>query len=302
MEKIYYKVISAEGFSPTQEFDYRPYLPTTENAGDWLPEIPNNKLLEKGYYVSQYWNMWYESGARIYIVDVRGVSKADNDAGVEKQICCSQIRLLRDVTDELLVDYPEIQTPSTIGKFNTGSFNTGNRNTGNYNTGNFNTGNSNTGNLNRGNFNTGDRNEGIDNVGDGNFGTGNVGCQNIGHSNTGSNNKGSYNSGDANVGFANSGSFNKGNRNSGKWNIGNRHSGFFNTGTPKLFMFNKPVENKAVSDIILPKYLNRPNCKEAFETASIDELKATLKLPNYDYAIFEEITGISRADFLRRIK
>jgi hypothetical protein len=39
----------------------------------------------------------------------------------------------------------------------------------------------------------------------------------------------------------------------------------------------------------------------AFENAKIEDLKKTLELPNFDYDIFEEISGISKADFQRRL-
>lgn len=300
MEEKYYKVISDDGKSPTKRFDYSPYLPSENGTpGKWLPEIPENKLFSDGYYVSKYWNMWYVPGAKIYEVEVEGVSRAEC-AGVEKQVCCSRIRLLKDVTANLVPTLPPAEFSDSENFANTGVGNTGKHNTGNWNCGDFNTGNRNTGSLNSGDFNTGDSNSGIDNVGDRNCGSGNVGCDNTGHSNTGNFNKGSYNSGDYNRGFANSGSFNVGNRNSGKWNIGNRNSGYFNTIPPKIFMFNKPVDVE-ISDIKLPKWLNFPNPPKAFERASVEEIEQTLNLPNFDYEIFERITGVSKSDFERKL-
>ena len=230
---------------------------------------------------------------------VEGVSRAEC-AGVEKQVCCSRIRLLKDVTADLVPTLLPAEISDSENFANTGVGNTGKHNTGNWNCGDFNTGNRNTGSLNSGDFNTGDSNSGIDNVGDRNCGSGNVGCDNTGHSNTGNFNKGSYNSGDYNRGFANSGSFNVGNRNSGKWNIGNRNSGYFNTIPPKIFMFNRPVDVE-ISDIKLPKWLNFPNPPKAFERASVEEIEQTLNLPNFDYEIFERITGVSKSDFERKL-
>ena len=300
MDEKYYKVIGADGKSPTTRFDYSDYLPESDGTpGKWLPEIPDSRLLSDGYYASKYWNMWYVEGARIYEVEMRGVCRGTG-AGVETQVCCAQIRLIRDATDALLSTLPACEFPQPKVSANTGVLNTGSRNTGNCNVGDFNTGNRNTGSLNSGDFNTGDRNSGMDNVGDGNFGTGNVGCENVGHSNTGSRNKGSYNSGSCNVGFANSGSFNIGNRNSGNWNIGSRHCGYFNTREPCAFMFDKPT-NLKFSEIRLPKWLNFPNPREAFETATSKEVEQTLALPNFDFQIFEKITGISKSDFTRKL-
>ena len=292
MDEKYYKVLGGECRSPCKQFDYSPYLPKGESAGEWLPLIENAKIASDGYYISKYWNMWYSKGARIYEVefDRRAESKV---FAVEDQICCGTIRLLKDVTDELV---PLLNDENC----NLGKSNTGTHNIGNFNVGERNTGNRNTGKLNSGDFNTGDNNTGIDNVGDKNVGSANVGSLNTGHSNTGDGNLGSYNSGHFNRGNCNSGSFNVGNRNSGKWNIGNRNTGFFNTRGAPFYMFDKPVENADASQVAIPAWLNNPEPKKSFESAPIGELKKTLELPNFDFDIFEKITGVSKADYERR--
>lgn len=297
MEKSekYYKVLSADLKSPSTAFDYSAYLPTESSFGAWLPEIKGARISKDGYYASRYWNMWYKPGDRIFEVECEGIVGQDV-CGVEKQICCSRMRLLRDVTALL----SKAVRDSSGSASNTGISNTGTGNIGDCNTGDFNAGSRNTGNLNAGDFNTGDSNEGIDNVGDRNRGSGNVGCGNCGHSNTGNGNIGSFNSGTRNIGNANSGNFNRGNRNVGSWNIGDCNIGFFNTLKQRAYMFNKPT-NLPQSGIILPKWLNFPDYRERFETAPIDEIKKTLELPNFDYAVFEEITGISKSDFERRL-
>ncbi len=289
MDEKYYKVLAEEALSPCTRFDYSPYLPKGNSAGDWLPKIENASLAEEGYYISKYWNMWYSKGARVYEVDFR-FSSSSPDSAVEDQICCGQIRLLRDVTDEVVQSIVD-------SNFNLASFNTGERNIGSHNTGERNLGNRNTGKLNSGSFNTGDGNTGIDNVGDFNKGSGNVGSRNKGHSNTGDFNVGSYNSGSHNVGNSNTGNFNVGNRNSGKWNIGNYNCGHFNIGNASPMMFGKPVAPDIFAKLILPKWLNKKDIKIAFEEASIQEVEKTLSLPNFDYDIFEKITGISKNDF-----
>lgn len=302
MAEKYYKVIAQSGLSPTKSFDYSRYLPKNGEAGEWLPEIKNAEIRKSGYYASKYWNMWYVEGARIYEVEVEGVEKSET-FGVEKQICCARMRLLRDVTEELLATLAPAETqPNAVQKrpYNTGIFNTGIGNTGSFNTGNFNTGNRNTGNLNRGDFNTGDSNSGIDNVGDNNDGSANVGCNNIGHSNTGNGNIGSFNTGDFNRGYANCGSFNKGNRNVGNWNIGSYNAGFFNTEDSCVRMFNKPT-NLKISEVKLPKWLNFRDAKSAFLKAENSEAEAALNLPNFDFEIFEKVTGISKSDFEKKL-
>ncbi len=283
MLEKYYKVIAQNSTSPTTEFDYTPYLPTSTEAGEWLPEITDAKIRGKGYYVSKNWRIWYVANARIFEVECKGI-EVEILNGVEKQACCKTLRLLRDVTDELLSSISDEH-------FNYGNLNVGRSNEGDCNVGDFNRGSRNVGNLNLGDFNTGDSNTGIDNVGNDNFGSLNSGSSNRGHSNTGSFNTGSFNSGDYNKGHANTGSFNVGNRNSGKWNVCNYSSGFFNTQEPCVVMFNKAT-NLKVSEIRLPKWLQKKDLIKAIDVADVEDLKATFMLPNFDAEIFERITGI----------
>lgn len=285
--------------SPTTGFDYSPYLPRGGRPGKWLPRIPDAELHSRGYYLSKYWNMWYEEGCSVYEAEFSGRCPPDS-FGVEKQICCGRIRLLRDVTKSVLSSLDMCGGDLRGGEFNTGVGNTGSRNTGSFNPGSFNTGNRNTGNLNTGDFNTGDCNDGIDNVGDNNSGSGNVGCRNTGHSNTGNDNRGSFNTGSFNIGHGNAGSFNSGSHNVGKWNFGNYNCGYFNTGEPFAVMFNRPTSVR-MRDVRLPKWLNRRDCRGAFLSADPSEAEAALSLPNFDFSIFEEITGISKADFERKL-
>ncbi len=39
------------------------------------------------------------------------------------------------------------------------------------------------------------------------------------------------------------------------------------------------------------------NWKKSFNNADLEDVKKTLELPNFDYSIFEEITGITKQDF-----
>ena len=198
----------------------------------------------------------------------------------------------------------------------------------------------NTGNWNSGNSNSGNRNSGDSNSGDGNSGDRNLGDRNSGYWNSGYCNSGDSNSGDRNSGNWNSGYGNSGNRNSGNWNSGNWNSGCWNTGyfnidKPKVRIFGIETEVKN-EDINFPDYLyfdltewidfkdmteeeknnNRfaeftkgylktYNYKEAFknsfENAEIEDIEKTLLLPNFNYEIFEEISGITKKDFDRRL-
>ncbi len=291
----YYKVLRADGFSPTKEFDYSPYLPKGDSPGAWLPPAENAKSPKDAYYVSKYWNFWYEKGFRIYEAQTDGAEDVSGARGVQKQLRCARIRLLRDATEDLL------RGTAPDGNFNAGAGNPGTRNIGCRNAGDFNRGSRNTGNLNAGDFNTGDSNEGTDNVGDFNKGSSNSGDFNTGHRNTGSHNTGSFNTGSFNTGNANTGSFNRGDRNCGKWNVGDFHTGHFNTVPAPAMMFNKPCPVPP-GEVKIPLWLNGPDPKKAFEDAGAEDLRRTLALPNFDFAVFEEITGISEADFRRRLE
>ena len=170
----------------------------------------------------------------------------------------------------------------------------------------------NSGNRNSGNCNSGDRNSGN---------------RNSGNRNSGNCNSGNRNSGNRNSGNWNSGNCNSGNRNSGDWNSGNCNSGFFNTDSPLVRIFNKET-NISRDNIDFPSFLyfdltvwvshdtatdeekeahkiDIETCggflkeipyKEAFRIAwnkaSKEEHKKLLKLPNWDNAIFKDISGV----------
>ena len=155
-----------------------------------------------------------------------------------------------------------------------------------------NTGNCNTGNRNTGDWNTGDRNTGDRNTGDWN-----TGDRNTGYMNTGDLNTGNWNTGD---------------RNTGNWNTGDRNTGFFNTTKPKIRIFNKETNMKC-KDIEFPDFFyfneifeNDKNLhktwKKAFKTASNKDIQLLIRLPNFNYKIFEEITGISKKMIDKRRK
>ena len=81
------------------------------------------------------------------------------DVGVK--LCASNIKVVRELTwSEVLFLYT-----SNSGGCNSGDWNSGDWNSGSWNSGNYNTGNYNTGNYNTGNYNTGDWNAGIFNTG-----------------------------------------------------------------------------------------------------------------------------------------
>jgi hypothetical protein len=164
-------------------------------------------------------------------------------------------------------------------------------------------------NNNSGSCNSGDRNSGYYNSGD----------RNSGYYNSGAYNSGAYNSGSYNSGFYNSGAYNSGYYNSGDYN-----SGFFNTNCPNVRLFNKDSNIKFGSGTVaklksLPVkpiltwvpsgsmtekekidnpthettggFLRNAGCYDwsGLSTADLDFIKS---LPNFDAAIFKEISGI----------
>ena len=163
-------------------------------------------------------------------------------------------------------------------------------------------------------------------------GYGNSGDYNSGNWNSGDYNSGNRNSGDCNSGYWNSGDHNSGNRNSGDWNKTDFSNGCFNTVEPKIYLFNKPSSwtyrnwlgsearylMKQIQGDILewvrlrnmtddektahPEsettggYLKKLNNSEsaAIWWRSLDQRQKNIimSIPNFDKAIFKEITGI----------
>ena len=200
------------------------------------------------------------------------------------------------------------------------------------NTGKACTGRCNSGNWNSGNRNSGDRNSGNRNSGNRNSGDWNSGNWNSGNRNSGNRNSGNRNSGNRNSGDCNSGNWNSGNRNSGDWNKTSFSNGCFNTVSPKIYMFNKPTdwtfeqwfncraryllnqiddcpleyvwfdsmtdEEKAAhpeaetTGGYLKERTTADNARKWWAGLSADDRNIIFSLPNFDAAIFKEITGI----------
>ena len=215
------------------------------------------------------------------------------------------------------IPWAEVLEIVNTGKTCTGRCNSGNRNSGNWNSGDWNSGNRNSGDWNSGDLNSGDWNSGNRNSGDWN---------------SGDRNSGNWNSGDWNSGNLNSGDWNSGNRNSGDWNATSFSNGCFNTVSPKIYMFNKPtdwtfgqwfncrarrllneiddcpLEYVYLSDMTdeekaahpeaettggyLRKRTTADNARKWWAGLSADDRNVILSLPNFDAAIFKEITGV----------
>ena len=155
---------------------------------------------------------------------------------------------------------------------------------------------------------------------------------NMGKECTGLCNSGNRNSGDWNSGDWNSGNRNSGNRNSGDWNKTCFSNGCFNTESPKIFLFNKPSDwtyqdwlnsdaryilNCIPSNVLewiwsddmtdeektehpehqvtggFLKHIEKETGRQMWWDGLSDHKKEiVLNLPNFDKAIFKEITGI----------
>ena len=209
----------------------------------------------------------------------------------EDKCATNKLEIVREIP------WAEVLEIVNTGKACTGRCNSGNRNSGNWNSGNRNSGNWNSGDWNSGNRNSGD-------------------C----------------NSGDCNSGNRNSGNRNSGNRNSGDWNKTSFSNGCFNTVSPKIYMFNKPTdwtlehwlncraryllnqiddcpleyvwfdsmtdEEKAAhpeaktTGGYLKERTTADNARKWWAGLSADDRNIIFSLPNFDAAIFKEITGI----------
>ena len=155
---------------------------------------------------------------------------------------------------------------------------------------------------------------------------------NTGKACTGCCNSGNRNSGNWNSGDRNSGNRNSGDWNSGDWNKTSFSNGCFNTASPKIYMFNKPTdwtleqwfncraryllnqiedcpleyvwfdtmsdEEKAAhpeaetTGGYLKERTTADNARKWWAGLSADDRNIIFSLPNFDAAIFKEITGI----------
>ena len=179
--------------------------------------------------------------------------------------------------------------------------------------------------------NTGNGCTGMGNSGDQNSGNRNSGNWNSGNRNSGNRNSGNWNSGDRNSGNRNSGNQNSGNRNSGDWNSCSYSSGCFNTIEHKMFLFNKlsdwtyhdwirsdarrvlsriphrhleQVSYDSMSDTekeanpevkttsTFLRMVDNPDVQNWWRSISDEDKKAILSIPNFNKAIFKEITGV----------
>lgn len=226
------------------------------------------------------------------VAEIEALGDIDSDGS---KSCTNKIHIIREIP------WQEILDLVNTGNGCTGMGNSGYQNSGNWNSGNLNSGNLNSGYQNSGNRNSGDRNSG------------------------------NWNSGDRNSGDRNSGDWNSGNRNSGDWNSCSYSSGCFNTIEHKMFLFNKlsdwtyhdwirsdarrvlsriphrhlkPVSYDSMSDTekeanpevkttgTFLRMVDNPDVQNWWRSISDEDKKAILSIPNFNKAIFKEITGV----------
>ena len=154
--------------------------------------------------------------------------------------------------------------------------------------------------------NSGNGNSGNSNSGDFNSGNGNSGNGNSGHKNSGHKNSGDFNSGNWNSGHWNSGHWNSGHKNSGDFNSGNWNSGHFNTDAPReVRVFGKTVSRDEWNSAEKPSFLlfdirDGETYKEAFvrswSNTTDDDRRLVTELPNFNWDIFTEISGIEKPE------
>ena len=260
---------------------------------------------------------YYDFDPKNKVAEIEALGDIDSDGS---KSCTNKIRIIREIPWQEILDL-----------VNTGDGCTGFGNSGDWNSGDCNSGNRNSGDWNSGDCNSGDCNSGDCNSGNMNSGGWNSGDWNSGDWNSGNMNSGDRNSGNRNSGNMNSGDWNSGNMNSGDWNSCSYSSGCFNTIEHKMFLFNKlsdwtyhdwirsdarrvlsriphrhikPVSYDRMSDTekeahpevkttgTFLRIVDNPDVQNWWRSISDEDKKAILSIPNFDKAIFKEITGI----------
>ena len=232
------------------------------------------------------------------------------------------------VTDKLEI-VREIPWHEVLDLTNTGNNCTGLGNSGDKNSGRWNSGHWNSGDWNSGDWNSGVKNSGVKNSGHWNSGPWNSGNWNTGSRNTGSHNAGYRNTGDWNTGSRNAGNWNTGDWNtcshsSGCFNTVEQTIPLFNkpsdwthdmwrSSSARMIMSTMPhpcLEWRDLVNMSDDENKEHPEAKVtggylAKITVGADELnqwwqslpsnskEEVLSLPNFDKAIFKEITGIN---------
>lgn len=248
------------------------------------------------------------------VAEVIALGDVDSD---ETLFCTNKIQIIREIPWGELLEIVNIGK-GCFGIGNSGNYNSGDRNSGDENSGDRNSGGCNSGSRNSGNCNSGSRNSG--NYNNGIYNSGNRNC---GHCNSGDCNIGNYNSGDCNNGDHNSGEWNKTSFSAGcfcteepkillfnklsdwtihDWLNSDARSILNRIPTPgsvKYVYFSKMSEQEKADHPEAEttggylKVLDKPECGQNWWRGLSDREKSIVKaIPNFDKAIFKEITGI----------
>ncbi len=261
---------------------------------------------------------YYSFNPKNKVAEVEALGKIEEDTS---KCVTNKIRIVREISWE------EVLALVNIGQRNDGHHNSGDDNTGHFNTGDFNGGSYNSGSYNLGYGNVGDKNRGNYNTGDKNRGNYNSGSYNTGNHNVGYDNSGNWNIGNFNTGHCNTGNFNACTCNIGAFNTEPSKVYMFNKpcdltweeinrlpGMQTLQKLNPydltewiPIcsmsdeEKTAHPEYTVTKgYLRCNDFKDIFKEfwckLNNHERQEITKLPNFDSAIFKEITGIDVTD------
>ena len=227
------------------------------------------------------------------------------DFHVAEVVAYGQVVELDDkcVTDKLEI-VREVPWNEVLEMVNVGKACTGYRNTGDCNTGNCNTGNCNTGNRNTGYRNTGDWNTGYCNTGNCNTGHRNTGDCNTGYRNTGDWNTCSHSSGCFNTVEQTIPLFNKpSDWTYDMWRSSSAHKIMLTMPRPRLEWRNlvnmsddenkEHPEAKVTGGYLAKITVGADELNQWWQSLPINSKEEVLSLPNFDKAIFKEITGIN---------
>ena len=244
---------------------------------------------------------------------------------VERDDKCvtDKLEIVREISWHEVLDLTNTGNNCT-GLGNSGDKNSGHRNSGDWNSGHWNSGDWNSGHWNSGDWNSGDRNSGHRNSGDWNNGNRNSGHGNSGHGNSGHGNSGDGNSGDRNSGNRNSGDWNKCSNSNGCFNtipqptvyMFNKPSNWgyadwlasraafiismapcSRTNWVALSAMTDVEKTEHPEAVTVGGFLRKVEVSAAevnrwWRSLPSNSKEEVLSLPNFDKAIFKEITGI----------
>lgn len=105
-----------------------------------------------------------------------------------------------------------------------------------------------------------------------------------------------------NTGDYNTGDYNTGDRNTGDWNMCDDETGMFNTiNKNTIRVFNKEIDRNVWDNCIKPSFIYfdlvgdyKESFINSFNKTDKNDVELLIKLPNFNYDVFEEISGITK--------